>query len=74
ANPTATFETSLGSFKTEIFLAPNAPVQLRDRGLIYSQLGYLSEACQDLERYLEILPQAEDADIIRRLLKQIGNE
>ncbi|NEP33642.1 MULTISPECIES: SirB1 family protein [unclassified Moorena] len=64
---------ALAAVERMLLLFPNAPVQLRDRGLIYSQLGYLSEACQDLEHYLEILPQAEDADIIRRLLQQIGN-
>jgi regulator of sirC expression with transglutaminase-like and TPR domain len=55
-----------------LLLFPDAPTELRDRGLIYYQLGYWSKAVHDLEIYLAILPNAEDASVIRRLLEQLS--
>lgn len=57
-----------------LLLFPDAPIELRDRGLLYYQLGYKSKASQDLEIYLAMLPNAEDADVIRRLLEQLSRE
>jgi regulator of sirC expression with transglutaminase-like and TPR domain len=55
-----------------LLLLPDAAMELRDRGLLYYQLGYKSNASQDLEIYLAMLPNAEDADAIRRLLEQLN--
>ncbi|HEY9610468.1 MAG TPA: SirB1 family protein [Allocoleopsis sp.] len=55
-----------------LLLFPDAPTELRDRGLIYYQLGYWSKAVQDLDLYLAMLPNAEDAPAIRRLLEQLS--
>jgi regulator of sirC expression with transglutaminase-like and TPR domain len=55
-----------------LLLLPDAAMELRDRGLLYYQLGYKSNASQDLEIYLAMLPNAEDADAIRRLLDQLN--
>ncbi|HBB32149.1 MAG TPA: hypothetical protein DDZ80_29735 [Cyanobacteria bacterium UBA8803] len=57
-----------------LLLFPDAPRELRDRGLLYYQLGYGSKAFQDLEIYLAMLPNAEDAEIIRRLLERLSRE
>jgi regulator of sirC expression with transglutaminase-like and TPR domain len=46
--------------------------ELRDRGLIYYQLGYWVAARDDFETYLAKLPNSEDAPIIRHLLNQLG--
>lgn len=51
-----------------LMLFPDNPKELRDRGLIYYQLDRPQQAYQDLEYYLTILPNAEDATIIRKLL------
>lgn len=51
-----------------LLLFPGNPKELRDRGLIYYQLDQPKQAYQDLEYYLTILPNAEDATIIRKLL------
>ncbi len=51
-------------------LFPDNPRELRDRGLIYYQLDRPQQAYQDLECYLAILPNAEDATIIRKLLEK----
>jgi regulator of sirC expression with transglutaminase-like and TPR domain len=55
-----------------LLLFPDAPTEIRDRGLIYYQLGYKPQAAQDLEIYLAMLPNAEDAPGIRRLLEQLN--
>jgi regulator of sirC expression with transglutaminase-like and TPR domain len=41
-----------------LLLLPDAAMELRDRGLLYYQLGYKSNASQDLEIYLAMLPNA----------------
>ena len=51
-----------------LMLFPDHPHELRDRGLIYYQLNQPQKAYQDLECYLAILPNAEDASMIRNLL------
>ena len=53
-----------------LMLYPDSPKELRDRGLIYYQLDRPQQACQDLECYLAILPNAEDATMIRKLLNK----
>jgi regulator of sirC expression with transglutaminase-like and TPR domain len=52
---------------------PNHPLELRDRGLIYYQLGSWQKAQQDLRLYLALLPGAQDAEAIRELLQNINN-
>lgn len=56
-----------------LLLAPDAIVELRDRGLLYYQAGRAIEATQDLERYLEMRPDAPDASTIQRLLERLQN-
>ena len=56
-----------------LLLFPGAPIELRDRGLLYYQLGEWTLASQDLETYLVRVPNAEDATTIRKLLEQISN-
>lgn len=55
-----------------LLLFPDSATEIRDRGLIYYQLGYEPQAAQDLEIYLAMLPNAEDAPGIRRLLEQLS--
>lgn len=57
-----------------LLLFPDAVMELRDRGLLYYQLGYSSQAAQDLETYLAMLPNAEDAQKIGRLLEQLRQQ
>jgi regulator of sirC expression with transglutaminase-like and TPR domain len=49
-------------------------LEIRDRGLLYYQLGHIPQAVQDLQNYLFQVPDAEDAVVIRRLLAQLGKE
>lgn len=64
---------SLGVVERILLLFPGAPMELRDRGILYYQIGELSLASQDLETYLVRVPDAEDAGAIRKLLEQMGN-
>ncbi len=65
---------ALNAVERILLLFPEEPIELRDRGLIYYQLGYWSKSAQDLELYLAMLPNAEDAHGIRRLLEQLSRE
>ncbi|MDJ0565145.1 MAG: tetratricopeptide repeat protein, partial [Microcystis sp. M49629_WE12] len=56
-----------------LLLIPNHPLELRDRGLVYYQIGQLSQAQQDLGFYLALLPNAQDAESIRQLLQKINS-
>ncbi len=54
-------------------LTPEQPEALRDRGLAYLELDHLSGARHDLGRYLELAPEATDAEAIReRLIDAAG--
>jgi regulator of sirC expression with transglutaminase-like and TPR domain len=65
---------ALATVERILLLFPDAPMEVRDRGLLYYHLGYRSQASQDLEIYLAMLPNADDADVIRRLLAQLNGE
>lgn len=54
-----------------LMLFPDTPYEQRDRGLIYYQTGRWIEARQDLENYLNHVPQARDANLIQQLLTRI---
>jgi regulator of sirC expression with transglutaminase-like and TPR domain len=64
-------EKSLSVVERILVLFPEATSELRDRGLLYYQLGYYPQATNDLENYLANVPNAEDAATIRRLLGEI---
>ncbi|WP_394844140.1 tetratricopeptide repeat protein [Pendulispora brunnea] len=52
-------------------LTPNATEPLRERGLLSARLGSREQALADLERFLELAPQAEDAAQIRERLAEL---
>ena len=62
---------ALATIKGILLLFPNNPREMRDRGILYYQLGELDKASQDLEFYLAMLPDAEDAGAIHQLLQKI---
>lgn len=65
-------EKSLGVVERILLLFPETTSELRDRGLLYYQLGHYPQATNDLELYLANVPNAEDAATIRRLLGELG--
>ena len=54
-----------------LILDPQAATEIRDRGLLSSQLKRFTEATADLERYLRLAPEAEDAEVIRDHLRSM---
>ena len=55
-------------------LAPNSPVELRERGLLYVDLGDTRRAARDLERYLELAGNPGDAEEIEVVLAEIRDK
>ncbi|KAF1711993.1 hypothetical protein CSC70_00150 [Pseudoxanthomonas kalamensis DSM 18571] len=53
-------------------LTPDQPDALRDRGLAYLKLDYLTGARADLGRYLELAPEAQDSDAMRERLVELN--
>lgn len=51
-------------------LDPDALLELRDRGLLWGQLGVWPRAVADLERYLDAAPDAPDRDEVARRLER----
>jgi regulator of sirC expression with transglutaminase-like and TPR domain len=55
-----------------LVLAPDAPAELRVRGLLYETLECFTPAFADLRRYLELAPEAADADDIRARVARLA--
>ncbi|KAA2284391.1 SirB1 family protein [Arenimonas fontis] len=55
-------------------LAPDLAEAWRDRGLAYLELGHVRGAREDLGRYLQLLPEAEDADAVREALVMLAGQ
>ncbi len=68
------FEAALACCDRCLLLAPDAPLELRDRGLMYHGLDCARPALMDLERYLELDPEGEGADAIRELVRQLHQQ
>lgn len=66
------FKRALTVSERILLLFPDSVNEKRDRGILYYHLERWTEARQDLENYLEILPTAQDAAIIRQILDQMS--
>jgi regulator of sirC expression with transglutaminase-like and TPR domain len=62
---------ALAAIERILLLFPDAPLEQRDRGLLFYQMGRWIEATQDLENYLVSAPHADDAAIVQQLLKRM---
>ncbi|MBD2178796.1 tetratricopeptide repeat protein [Pseudanabaena sp. FACHB-1998] len=63
---------ALAAIERSLMLNPDVPTQWRDRGLICYQLDRHTEARIDLENYLQQLPYADDTQIIKQLIAEMG--
>ena len=52
-------------------LEPNSPEEIRDKGILEERLLHYDNALLLLNNYLEIVPNAEDADFVLELIKSI---
>lgn len=53
-------------------ISPEAAEAWRDRGLAYRELGYAQGARDDLARYLQMQPGAEDEEAVRAALVEVS--
>lgn len=65
-------ELAIAAVERILLVFPAALGELRDRGLIYYQMGRWAAAGDDFETYLAKVPDASDAPVIHRLLNQLG--
>ena len=65
------FQAAIACCDRSLLLFPDAPAELRDRGLMYHALEVPRAAVLDLERYLTLAPRAEGVDEIRKLVTQL---
>jgi regulator of sirC expression with transglutaminase-like and TPR domain len=54
-----------------VILQPQTASEIRDRGLLSCQLKHYADASADLERYLRLVPEAEDSEVIREHLRSL---
>jgi regulator of sirC expression with transglutaminase-like and TPR domain len=65
-------DRALAAVDRVLILRPAAAVERRDRGLLLARAGRADEAVADLERYLDFMPAAPDADRVRHLIDQLN--
>jgi len=65
-------ERALSVVDRLVSLNPGNPAELRDRGVIYQHLECPRAAAADLERYLELVPDDPDADVIRNAIAKLN--
>lgn len=57
-----------------LVLTPNAADDIRTRGFLYEELDCPAAAADDLRRYLDLAPDAADADEVRGRLSRLADE
>jgi regulator of sirC expression with transglutaminase-like and TPR domain len=62
---------ALSAVERLLLLAPSDLDERRDRGMLLAQLGRLHEAIADTQTYLNLFPDAPDADSVREQLKRM---
>src|SRR5207253_10840305 len=61
------FTRALAAIDRILLVAPDLALEVRDRGAVHQRLGHLQAALQDFRRYLQIVPDAEDAEAVRTI-------
>lgn len=62
---------SLEMLQWILVVDPDAPVELKERGLLYESIGNSAFAIRDLERYLEVAPSAIDKEMVKLKINQL---
>ncbi len=65
------FRRSLAAVERILLLAPHDLEERRDRGMLLAQLKRLPEAIEETRRYLNLAPNAPDAEAVREQLNQM---
>ena len=64
------FERALSVIDRMVLIRPDAAAEFRDRGAVQQRLGRMQGAVRDFKKYLELAPDAPDADRIRTLIQR----
>ena len=70
----ADFTRSLRVIRRLMQLLPDDPYQVRDLGAAFLHAGHPGKAVLHLERFLELVPDAEDKDAVEHLLRKARAE
>jgi regulator of sirC expression with transglutaminase-like and TPR domain len=65
------FARALAAIDRILLVAPDLAAEVRDRGAVHQRLGHLQGALQDFRRYLEMVPDAEDAEAVRTIMSRM---
>lgn len=57
-----------------LLIRPESPEEVRDHGMLLARRGQVNEAIAELERYLDVLPAAPDAQRVRLLIDELAKE
>ena len=67
-------ELALSCIEMILSIIPEAPDELRDRGMIYQHIEYTQGAINDLTRYLKLVPDAVERSVIESLLDSLQSQ
>lgn len=67
-------ELALSCIEMILSIIPEAPDELRDRGMIYQHIDYTQGAISDLTKYLKLVPDAEERTVIESLLDSLESQ
>ena len=65
------FQRGLSVIDRILLIAPDMAMEIRDRGSVHHRLGHLQAAVQDFQRYLQLAPNAEDAEAVRTMIRRM---
>jgi len=68
------YEKAMRCTNMILSLEPNSPEEIRDKGILEDRFLNHDLALELLEKYLEQFPEAEDADFILELIRNIRNK
>lgn len=69
-----TVDLALSCIEMIFSIVPEAPDELRDRGMIYQHIEYSQGAIHDLTQYLKLVPDAEERSVIEALLDSLQTQ
>ncbi|MBM4256828.1 MAG: tetratricopeptide repeat protein [Deltaproteobacteria bacterium] len=65
------FQRGLSVIDRILLIAPDMAMEIRDRGSVHHRLGHLQAALQDFQRYLQLAPNADDAEAVRTMIRRM---
>lgn len=65
---------ALAAIERILLIRPDAPDEIRDRGMVLARTGKIDEAIQSLSRYLEMAPGAPDLGKVRLLIAELSKD